>query len=147
MNLNDQISEDLKKAMKSHDAVAVNALRMVRSQLKDAQIAKGEPLEENEVIDVLLSAAKKRRESIEFFRQGGRDELVAQETAELDVISRYLPEQMCESEISQIVTAVIAELGASGPSDMGKVMGAAMKQLKGKADGKLVQSIVRDQLA
>ncbi len=147
MNLENQLSEDLKTAMKAKDAVAVNTLRMVRAQIKDTQIAKGDTLNDEEVLGILMSAAKKRKEAMDLYEKGDRQDLLDAEKAELSIISRYLPKQLSKNEIAETVNAVIQDVGASGPQDFGKVMGSVMKQLKGKADGKLIQEIVREQLS
>ncbi len=133
--------------MKAGDKAKVGTLRMVRAQIKDRQIAKGSELSDDDVLTVLNNAAKKRREAIEMYEKTDRDDLLAIERAELDIIANYLPEQLSEAEIEQIVSKVISETGASGVQDLGKTMGAAMQQLKGKADGKLIQQLVRQKLS
>ncbi len=147
MSIQAQLMDDLKAAMKSRDAVKVGTIRMLRAQLKDAQIAKREDLSEEEVILGLRTAAKRRREAIEMYRKSSREDLLEKEKAELDIISGYLPKQLSKEEIEPIAARVIAEVGAATIRDVGKVMGPLMKQLKGKADGKLVQQIARSLLA
>ncbi len=147
MSIQAQLMDDLKAAMKSRDAVKVGTIRMLRAQLKDAQIAKREDLSEEEVILALRTAAKRRREAIEMYQKSSREDLLEREKAELDIISGYLPKQLSKEEIEPIAARVIAEVGAATIMDVGKVMGPLMKQLKGKADGKLVQQIARLLLA
>ena len=146
MNTADKLVEEMKAAMKSGDKVRLNTIRQLRAQLEDAQIAKGEALSEDEVIATLTNAAKKRKEAIALYEQGGRAELVEAEKAELAVIREFLPEQLSEAEIAELVDRTIAEVGATGPSDLGKVMGKIMAQVRGRADGKLVQQLVRNKL-
>ncbi len=147
MSIQAQLMDDLKAAMKSRDAVKVGTIRMLRAQLKDAEIAKREALSEEEEISALRTAAKRRREAIEMYRKASREDLLEKEKAELDIISGYLPKQLSKEEIEPIAARVIAEVGAATITDVGKVMGPLMKQLKGKADGKLVQQIARALLA
>lgn len=147
MSLNDKISEDLKTAMKARDSVKVTTLRMVRAQFKDTEIAKGKTLSEDELLSVLNSAAKKRKEAIAIYEKSDRPELLKQEQSELEIIAAYLPEQMSADEIEKVVIKTIADVGATSVQDLGKVMGATMKELKGKADGKLIQDIVRQKLS
>lgn len=147
MNLQERLSEDLKSAMKAKDSMTVNTLRMVRAQMQNFQIAKGEELTEEDEIAVLSNAAKKRREALELYEKSGRPDLVDKETAELDIISAYLPEKLSNDEIAKVVRTVIEDVGATSIQDLGQVMGAAMKNLKGKADGKTVQEIVRQTLS
>lgn len=147
MATQEQIFEDLKSAMKAKDSLKVDTLRMVRAQMKDYQIAKGKELTEEDELAVLTSAAKKRREAIEMYEKSQRQDLLAKEQSELEIISSYLPEQLSEAEIEQFIARTIAEVGATSLKDMGKVMGLTMKELKGKADGKLVQEIVRKKLS
>ncbi len=148
MSLLDTINADLKKAMKSGDEAAKRALRGVKAAITRAEKDKGNrALTDEEIIAVLRKQAKQRQDSIEAYSKAGRDDLVAEEAAELAVIESYLPQLMSEEEIREIAEKVIAELGATSPRDMGKVMGTLMPQLKGKADGRLVNQVVRDLLA
>lgn len=142
----DKLTDEMKSAMKSGDKIKLSTIRQLRAQMKDAQIAKGDELTEEEMMAVLNNAAKKRREAIKLYEQGGRDELAENEKAELAVIETYLPQQLSEAEVSDIIDKAIAETGAAGPSDLGKVMGKIMGQVRGRADGKLVQQLVRTKL-
>lgn len=146
MNMLDKLTDEMKSAMKSGDKIKLSTIRQLRAQMKDAQIAKGDELTEDEMMAVLNNAAKKRREAIKLYEQGGRDELAENEKAELAVIETYLPQQLSEAEISDIIDKAIAETGAADPSDLGKVMGKIMGQVRGRADGKLVQQLVRTKL-
>lgn len=148
MALEERILSDMKSAMKSGEKERTKTLRGVYSQIKDERI-KLRPkreLTEEDVINVLISAAKRRRESILLFRQGNRNDLVESEQAELNIIQEYLPEQLSEDEIVSIINNIIQQMQATSINDLGKVMGPAMGQLKGKADGKLVQNVVRQRL-
>jgi len=147
MSLSDKISEDLKAAMKAKDSVKVNTLRMIRAQIKDTEIEKGKTLSDDELLSVLNSAAKKRKEAIAVYEKSDRPELLEKEQTELAIIAEYLPKQLSADEIDKIVTKIIADVGATSVQDLGKVMGAAMKELKGKADGKLIQDLVRQKLS
>ncbi len=147
MSLNDKISEDLKTAMKARDSIKVTTLRMIRAQIKDTEISKGKTLSEDELLSVLNSAAKKRKEAIAIYEKSDRSELLENEKIELEIIADYLPEQMSMDEVEKIVVKTIAEVGATSVQDLGKVMGLTMKELKGKADGKLIQNIVRQKLS
>jgi len=147
MSIEDKIFEDLKAAMKAKDSLKVGMLRMVRAQFKDAQIAKREPLNDDEQLAVLGNAAKRRREALEMYKNSGRDDLIQKEQAELDIISVYLPKQLSREEIEKVLKDIIKKTDVSSMQDLGKVMGPAMQQLKGKADGKLVQQLVREILS
>jgi uncharacterized protein YqeY len=120
---------------------------MIRSQLKNASIAQGKELSEEEVIDVLSKEAKKRKESLELFKQGGREDLAEKEQQELNIITSYLPAVLSEDEVLGIIDKAITEVGAEGMQDMGKVMGKVMPEVKGRADGKAVQELVKKKLS
>jgi uncharacterized protein YqeY len=140
------IEKHMIEALKAGEKDRLTVLRGLKSDLKYRQIDKGKDLTEEEVLEVLSSCAKKRRDSIEQFQAGGRDDLVQKEQFDLKVISTYLPEQMGEAEVRQIVVEAIAETGADSPAGIGVVMQAVMPQVKGRADGKLVNQIVRELL-
>lgn len=149
MSLKDKIAEDLKTAMKSGDKTRLETLRSLRAALMEKEIEKrggGLTMTGEDELAVLSTSAKKRRESIEQFEKGGRMDLVEQEKRELGVIQEYLPRQMSADEILHVIDDVIAQTGATGPGDLGKLMGVLMKQLKGKADGKLIQELARKKL-
>lgn len=143
--LREKIDEELKSAMKSRDAVSVSTLRMLKSAMGYLEIEKGGTLTDDDILQVVSRECKRRRESIEQFGQGGRADLVEKETAELQILLRYLPEQLDEAELTGIAQEVISELNAASKSDKGRVMGALMQRVRGKADGKAVNRIV-DQL-
>jgi hypothetical protein len=147
MTLKDSIQEALKRALKQRQKVEVATLRLLLSEIKNAEIAQQKPADDNKVLDVVTREAKRRRESIEAFTHGNRSDLVAQEEAELAVLMSYLPEQMTREEIIETARQVIDTVGAQGPGDKGKVMSQLMPQLKGKADGKEVSDIVTELLA
>ncbi len=147
MNLEKRLLQDMKAAMKAGDKLRLETIRSLRAQLKNAQIEKGGELTEAEQIQVLMKAAKKRKESIEQFRAVGREDRAEVEAQELALIEAYLPPQMTPQEIARLVDQVIQQVHAAGPKDMGRVMGALMPRVKGRAEGKLVQQIVKDKLA
>jgi hypothetical protein len=145
MTLIDKISEDLKVAMKSGDKLRLETLRTIKAGFLEKQVEKrpNGGISNEDEISVLISAAKKRKESIEIFRNAGRNDLADQEEKELGIIQEYLPKQLSSVEIEEIVRNKINEIGAVGAKDFGKVMPNVMKELKGKADGKLVQETVK----
>ncbi len=147
MSIQDRLSDDLKTAMKARDEMTRNVVRLAISAIKNAEIDnKGEALDEAGVTDVLSRMVRQYRESIVAYRDGGRDEAAANEEAELAVVMRYLPAQLGPGEIRALAAAAAAEVGARGPSDRGKVMSKIMPQLRGKADGSVVSSVVGEVL-
>jgi hypothetical protein len=142
-----QLESDLKEAMRQQDVRRREVLRMALAALRNAEIAAGRALEDPEALDVLAKEAKRRQESIEEFRKAGRQDRVEQEEAELAVLTAYLPKQLTREEIEQVARAVIEQTGASGPRDIGKVMPVLMQQLRGRADGREVNAVVRELLA
>jgi uncharacterized protein len=149
MSLKEKIAEEIKVAMKSGEKTRLETLRSIRAALMEKEIdlrGSGKTMAPEDEMGVLTSAAKKRKESIEQFENGGRKDLAEQEARELQIIQEYLPKQMSKDEIVALVRHIVTETGASGAADFSKVMPAAMKQLKGKADGKLVQEIVKELL-
>jgi uncharacterized protein YqeY len=142
MSLKDQLMQDMQDAMRSGDELRKSTIRMARSAIKNAEISRMAELDDAGVQDVLRKEIKQRRESAEEYGRGGRVDLADKETAEARVLEAYLPQQMSEEEITTEVRAIIAELGATGPKDMNKVMPAAMSRLKGKADGRAVNQVV-----
>lgn len=145
--LKDKIQEALKKALKRQQGVEVSTLRLLLSEIKYTEIAQQKPADDSKVLDVIGKEVKRHRESIEAFKKGNRDDLVAQEEAELAVLISYLPEQMSREQVIAAARQAIDAVGAKGPSDKGKVMGQLMPQLKGKADGREVSEIVSELLA
>ena len=146
MGLRDQIDVDIKSAMKSGAKDKVSALRMLSAALKNKQIEKRAPLVDGEIVDTVRSLIKQRKDSIEQFAKGGRQDLVDKEAAEVAVLEVYLPQQMAREEIEKIVRDVIAQTGAQGAKDMGKVMKALVPLLAGRADNKLVSELVKGAL-
>ena len=140
------IRNDLKEAMKSGDKNQINALRNLISRLKSKEIEIGSELNEEISLKVCMSAAKQIKDSIEQFKNANRIDLIEKEEIELAIIENYLPKQMPEEEIVSIIQNVINQTNAQSPSDMGKVMGPAMKKVAGKADGKIVQTLVLKEL-
>ncbi len=133
--------------MKAKDGTRVSVLRLLLASIKNREIEKKEALDEEEILAEIASAAKRRKESLEAFREGERQDLVEKEEAELVILEEYLPEQMPEEEVRRTVQDVVDEVGAESPSDLGKVMKELMPRLKGKADGKMVNQIVREILS
>ncbi len=149
MKLEARLREDLRAAMRAQDDLPKRTLRMVRAALQNLAIAEGESegtLSDALVLRVLTKQAKQRRDAIEQFVEGGREELAGAERDELAVIESYLPKAMDEGEVRRIVADVVSESGASGPSDMGRVMGLAIPRIGGRADGSLVSRLVRQVL-
>ncbi len=150
MSLTDQLTEDMKRAMKAKDAVRLRTIRSLRAAIKDKEIAErhgGEAtLSEEAYMAVLQKQAKQRRDAIEQFEQAGREDLASAEREELAIIESYLPQQLGDDEIRSVVEEIVAATGASSMRDMGKVMGAAMQQLKGRADGRRINEIARELL-
>jgi uncharacterized protein YqeY len=148
MSLADTVNTDIASAMKAREAVRLSALRMLKAAIMNKGVEKGRDLEDAEVLQVVASLVKQRRDSIEQFSQAGRTDLVDKETAEIAVLEHYLPPAASAEEIEAAVAAAIAETGAASPKDMGKVMKAVMPKLAGKsADGKSVNEAVRRKLA
>jgi len=147
VSLLQRLREDLNTALKKGERERVSTLRLLLSNIRNAEIAKGASLDEPDLLGVISKQAKQLRESIESFRNGGREDLASKEERELAVLLEYLPQQMSSEEIATAARKVIEEVGARGPGDKGKVMGKLMPQLKGKADGAQVNSIVSELLA
>ena len=147
MPLVDEIQKDMYKAMKEKEKERINALRNIIGKLKYRYIDKGDKLTEQEEIKVIQSLAKQRRESIEMYKQGGRNDLVETETKELSIIEEYLPQAMSEEEVRRLVREIVKETGAESMSDLGKVMPLVMKKGAGKVDGKIAQDILRELLS
>lgn len=149
--LRDQINDALKEAMKAKNKRAVSTLRMVNSTLKNADIearGAGKPaLGEAEVLAILQKMIKQRQESVELYKKGGRDDLVAQEEAEIAIISGYLPRQMSDAEMKSAIDAAVAETGASGMKDMGKVIGALRGKYAGQMDMAKASALVKAKLS
>ena len=138
----DQLMGDLKGAMKAHETVKVNAIRGVIAKAKDLTVNAGKEMTDEAVLSVIAKGVKQREESIAQFTAAGREELAAGERAELELLKVYLPEQLSEAAVADVVKTVVAELGATSKRDMGRVMKDVMVRVKGQADGKLVSRLV-----
>jgi uncharacterized protein len=150
MSLKQQIDADIKSAMLAKNKEELTALRSIKSLILLAETEKGASggdVSSDVESKLLMKAAKQRKESAEIFQKEGRAELADKELAELEVISRYLPKQLTEEEVTAELKKIIEQVGAKGPQDMGKVMGTATKQLAGKTDGKLISEVVKKLLA
>ncbi len=148
-DLERRIHNDMVKAMKSRNAAVLDPLRMLKAALQNASVEKGREseLSEDEIITVVGRLVKQRREAAAQYESGGASDRAAEELAEVEVLGAYLPAQMTESELNDLVRKVVSETGASGPRDMGKIMGAIMPRVKGRAEGNLVREVVRRALA
>jgi uncharacterized protein YqeY len=146
MSLKERLSSELKDSLKSGDRLKLSTIRLIMASLKNREIEKRGSLSEEEIIDLLVSLSKQRKESIEEFKKGGRQDLVDKETEELKIIESYLPQQLTPEEIKKIIGETITETGASGSKDIGKVMKVLMPKVKGRADGKLVNEMVKELL-
>ena len=150
MGLKEKLTEDIKLAMKAKDKIRLETVRSIKKVVLEKEVEvrpKGQTeLTPEQELEVLAQQAKQRQDSIEQYRQGGREDLADKEAQELAIIETYLPAQLSEEEIEAIIDKIITSVGASSAKDMGKVMGTAMKELKGKADGKKVQEIVKGKL-
>ncbi|MBI2857203.1 MAG: GatB/YqeY domain-containing protein [Chloroflexi bacterium] len=147
MGLLDKLREDLKAALRKGEKVRVSALRLAISAAGYAEMAKGAPLADSDVLGVIAKEVKQRQESIEAFKQGHREDLVAQEQQELEILQAYLPRQLGREEIVAAARAAIAATGAKGPSDKGKVMPKLIAELKGQADGREINAVVTELLS
>ena len=141
--LEERVEKEMKEAAKARDVIKLSTLRLVRAAVHNRRIDLQKDLEDKDVLQVLSSMAKQRKDSIEQFRRGGRTDLVEREESELAIIKTFLPREMSEQDIRAEVDRVVSELGATGPGDMGAVMKALMPVVAGKADGKVVSDIVK----
>jgi uncharacterized protein len=151
MSLKERIGEDIKTAMKAKDKIRLQTVRSIKKAILEKEVEvrpQGQDsLTAEQEIELLSQQAKQRRDSIEQFQNAGRDDLADKESQELAIIETYLPEQVSDSELEAIIDEIIANSGATSVKDLGKVMGPAMKQLKGKADGKKIQALVKSKLS
>lgn len=146
MSLLEQLTNDMKEAMKAKDKVTLGVVRMVKSSVSNEQIKLGHDLTADEELAVLSREMKQRVEELESYKDADREDLAEEIQGQIDVLKRYMPEQMSEEEVVAVVKETIAEVGASSKADLGKVMGALMPKVKGKADGKLVNQTVQSLL-
>ena len=147
MSLKDQITEDMKTAMRARDSERLGTIRLLQAALKQKEVDERVTLHDEAVIAIVDKLIKQRKDSVAAFTQAARQDLADKETAEIAVLQAYLPARLSESEITAAVAAIVAELGASGPGDMGKVMGAAKAKFAGNADMGLVSAAVKQALA
>jgi uncharacterized protein YqeY len=143
----DRLQDDVKAALKSADKTRLGVLRMVMAAIKQREVDSRETLDEARIVAVLEKMVKQRQDAANQFERGGRDDLVAKELAEVDVIREYLPEPLDEAAIAELIDAVIAETGATGPRDMGRVMGQIKERAAGRADMGALSKRVRDKLS
>ena len=144
--LRETIDSDLKEAMRNREALKRTVLRTMLSEIRNAEINSQTTLDEEGIISVLTKQVQQRKDSVEAYEAANRQDLVAKETEEINIISVYLPEQLPQEEIEQIIDSAIAQSGASSLDDMGKIMGLVMPQVRGRADGKIVNTIVTSKL-
>jgi uncharacterized protein YqeY len=147
MSLKEQLADDLKDAMRARDEIRKSAIRMATAAIKNAEIAAGKAFQDAEVLGVIAKQVKQRRESIEEFQKGGRQDLVDKEAAEMKVLQAYMPPAIGREEIAAEARKVIDEIGAHGPADKGKVMQALMPRLAGRAEGREINEVVTELLA
>ena len=147
MSIKEQLKQDLVEAMKAKDTIRKNTVQMARAGILQVEKDQRIELDDNGVIEVLAREVKKRKDVLPDYEKSGRTDLVADLNSEIEVLMAYLPEQMSEAEVEEIVKAAIAETGASGMKEMGKVMAAVMPKTKGRADGKLVNTLVKKLLS
>lgn len=146
MNIQEQLMADLKTALQAHDELTKSTIRMALAALKNARVDKRADLTPAEMASVIQKQIKQRQDSISEYRRGGRQDLADQEAAEITILERYLPKMLERAEIEALVRQIIAETGASSPQSMGVVMKALMPHVQGRADGRLVSSIVKELL-
>lgn len=148
MSLKERLTEDMKQAMKEKEVgkLRLSVIRMVRANIKNVEIDRKQELSEDEVLDVLAKEVKMRRDSIEEFQKGNRPDLVDSLEREIAILMNYLPVQLSETEVRTLVESAVAETQAVSPKEMGKVMAVLMPKVKGRADGKLINTIVREML-
>lgn len=149
MSLEQKVMADLKTAMLAKDEKSLRALRAIKAAIINAKTAEGfsGEIKEEEEIKLLQKLVKQRKDSLEIYEKQNREDLAVKEREEIEVIEKFLPKQMSEEELKEIISKIITETGATSPADMGKVMGMANKQLAGKADGKSISAVVKELLA
>lgn len=147
MTLKETIEKDLIESMKEKDENTLSVLRMLKSAIKNKEIETKKELEDTDITAVIQSQIKSRRDSVEMYEKADRKELAEKEKTEIEILQKYLPEQMSEEDIRGIVQKAVSDTGAAGIQDMGKVMGKIMPEVKGKADGSMVSNIVKEELS
>ena len=146
MSLRERLSDEMKEAMKARDELRLSTIRLIRSAVKNRDIELKRELNDQEIVEAIATLVKQRRESIRLFVEAGRQDLVDKEERELTVLLEFLPQQLNREEVAALVEKAIAESGAQGGKDMGKVMKALMPHVAGRADGKMVSDVVREKL-
>ena len=146
MSLKETLNNDIKTAMKAKDKEPLAVLRMIKTAVQAAEIDKKEELNAEEELTILAREAKQRRESLAEFVKAGRDELVAKTEAEIEIVERYLPKQLSVEEVKEVIATVAEKIGATTQKEFGKLMGAVMQELKGKADGNVIKEQVKAHL-
>ncbi|HEY4485579.1 MAG TPA: GatB/YqeY domain-containing protein [Nitrospiria bacterium] len=149
MSLQQRITDEMKTAMRDGDSLRVSVIRMLRASFKNKEIdkGKGETLTEQDVLEIVVSAVKQHKDSIDQFQKGGRMDLVSKEEKELEILQAYLPKSLSLDELRETARILIKEIGAQGPKDMGKVMKALMPQVTGRVDGSAVSQVVKELLS
>ena len=147
MDLKTRLGEDFKQALRSGDKLRVSVIRLLMALIKNREVEKRGPLTDAEVLQAIVASCKQRQEAIEPFRQGGRQDLVDKESAELEILQSYLPKPLTSEELHAMVLEAIREVQATSPKEMGKVMGVLMPRVTGRADGKMVNTLVREALS
>ncbi|SET41503.1 hypothetical protein SAMN05660297_02333 [Natronincola peptidivorans] len=146
MSLKERLTNDLKEAMKNKQQLRKNVITLIRSDIKQTEVDKRVELQDQDIIEIVSRQLKQRKDAVDEFQKGGRDDLVQETQEEISILLEYLPEQMSEEEVANVVKETISEIGANSMKDMGKVMAAVIPKVKGKADGKIVNQIVKQQL-
>ena len=146
MTLKEKLLRDLKRAMKEKDRSALNAIRMITNDIKNREIELRRELDDGEIAQLISAQVRKREEAIEQFRKGNRMDLVEEESRQVELLKSYLPKPLSQEELSQMIDEAIEEAGAKSPKDLGKVMRLIMPKVRGRADGKLVNQMVRNKL-
>jgi len=144
--MKERISQDIKKAMKEKAVLRLSTLRMALAEFQKKEKEKGEPVKEEAGIQIFQGMVRKRNDSVEQYRKAGREELAQKEEQEILILKEYLPEPLTEEQVRELAVKTISELGVKGPKEMGKVMGSLTKQLSGRADGKTISQIVKQEL-
>jgi uncharacterized protein YqeY len=146
MSVMERLNQDLKQAMKDKDALKLSVIRMVKAAAQNEEIQKGGPLSDDDLLTVLTREFKQRRDSLQEFEKAGREDLAQKTRAEMDILTAYLPAQLGEEELRHLVRETISTVGATSRKEMGKVMGALLPKVKGRAEGSVVQRIVSEEL-
>ena len=146
MSLKQKLQEDLKSSMKNKDAIKKSVITLIRSSIKQYEVDNRVELQDDEIVDLIAKQLKQTRDSREEFAKAGRDDLVSKAEAEIEVLKEYLPQQLSEEELNEIVISTISEVGATSMKDMKKIMSSIMPKVKGRADGKLINELVKKNL-